>query len=367
MMSSDPEVEIPFAGTQSSFKLSASSLSCPDSFLNFPADNREKLCAAWRACSRLKSLTELWSYFLLFGSRGQRIDEQTEDNVTQLFPELASLGSVLNYFALRVEPEADVCAAIREIEQECRITRGPTASHQQDNPREVRRKIQPLLKSFRELIRTEVDCLHRLGIHEQFRRNWGELRREVEQLLAIDADWSDEITLDFGAAFSNRAASRIRGVWKQAAEDSLAQLQSYPEVAFKEAAQTSELATAVDRPEPKVSQLSPHGCDDPDSVTLDNLPIADYKPPAKRAFPPLGKADLIPNGQVFKLLRHMWERDTSDYDSLAEPVFDSDPSPSMIRSLLNKANRTLRKIGEVWTLHSDSIARVVTKRICRNS
>lgn len=94
--------------------------------------------------------------------------------------------------------------------------------------------------------------------------------------------------------------------------------------------------------------------------------VADTEPQAEQRFPPCDKVELIPRGNVYKMMRYMWDRKVASYDELEGPVFDYDPPPQSIRTLLSKTNVVLLKIGERWTLHADSVSRVVTKRNRKN-
>jgi len=85
-----------------------------------------------------------------------------------------------------------------------------------------------------------------------------------------------------------------------------------------------------------------------------------------RTFPPTDKVPIIPRGRVYKLLEFMWNRNTASHADVIAHVFESEPEPQSLRSLLNKANNTLRKIGESWTLHTDGIAHVITKKNRKN-
>jgi hypothetical protein len=69
----------------------------------------------------------------------------------------------------------------------------------------------------------------------------------------------------------------------------------------------------------------------------------------------------IPKGNVYKLLAFMWGRDSAGYDALEGPVFDDPVQPQTIRSLANKLNKVLKKVGVPWRLSADSTLRQLTK------
>jgi hypothetical protein len=74
-----------------------------------------------------------------------------------------------------------------------------------------------------------------------------------------------------------------------------------------------------------------------------------------------GQRHDIPKGNGYKLLAFMWARDSVAYDDLIGPVFDDPVEPQTIRSLANKANNAMRKVGIPWKFSTDSTTRHITK------
>jgi hypothetical protein len=74
-----------------------------------------------------------------------------------------------------------------------------------------------------------------------------------------------------------------------------------------------------------------------------------------------GSRHNIPKGNVYKLVAFMWEQDSASYDALGGPVFEDPVQPQTIRSLANKVNVALKKVGVPWRLSTDSTLRQLTK------
>jgi hypothetical protein len=73
------------------------------------------------------------------------------------------------------------------------------------------------------------------------------------------------------------------------------------------------------------------------------------------------KRHKVPKGTVYRLLAHMWGRDSASYDSLVkDEVFDSAVAPQTVRSYANKANNALPR-GFPWRLSADSVNRQLTR------
>src|SRR5262249_37548642 len=68
----------------------------------------------------------------------------------------------------------------------------------------------------------------------------------------------------------------------------------------------------------------------------------------------------IPQGNIYRLLAYMWDRDSASYDELYSKVFDSAVKPQTIRSYANKANSAL-PLGFPWRFSTDSESRQLTK------
>jgi hypothetical protein len=75
------------------------------------------------------------------------------------------------------------------------------------------------------------------------------------------------------------------------------------------------------------------------------------------------KRSKVPRGIVYRLLEHMWDRDSAHYDDLiAAEVFDTAVMPGTVRSYANKVNNAL-PTGFPWRLSADSGSRQLTKDI----
>jgi hypothetical protein len=69
----------------------------------------------------------------------------------------------------------------------------------------------------------------------------------------------------------------------------------------------------------------------------------------------------IPKGVVYRLIDHMWDRDTALYDNLEGPVFEDAIQPDSLRARVSETNKVLKKIGVPWRLKTDSTSRTLTK------
>ena len=73
------------------------------------------------------------------------------------------------------------------------------------------------------------------------------------------------------------------------------------------------------------------------------------------------KRHSVPKGVVYRLLDHMWDRDSASYKDLEDAgVFESAVVPQTVRSYANKAKNALPS-GFPWHLKTDSAARQLTK------
>jgi hypothetical protein len=75
-----------------------------------------------------------------------------------------------------------------------------------------------------------------------------------------------------------------------------------------------------------------------------------------------GTRHAIAKGNVYKLVAHMWDRESAPYGDLVGPVFESAVLPQTVRSYANKANNYLAPIGVPWRLSTDSVTGHVTKK-----
>jgi hypothetical protein len=76
----------------------------------------------------------------------------------------------------------------------------------------------------------------------------------------------------------------------------------------------------------------------------------------------------IPQGVIYRLLEHMWDRESATYDELFQGIFDAAMDPKSVRSRVHDANRRLARAGVPWSLHTEttwptgSAVRCVVKR-----
>ncbi len=75
-----------------------------------------------------------------------------------------------------------------------------------------------------------------------------------------------------------------------------------------------------------------------------------------------GKKHDIPKGNVYKLIDFMWQRESAAYDVLVGPVFDDSVEPQTIRSLANKVNNALARVGVPWRLSTNSTSQQLVKK-----
>ncbi|VTT99519.1 unnamed protein product [Gemmataceae bacterium] len=228
-------IEVPLGGGQVRFPVPVRPPTYPPTFRDLAtAVERTRAKDAWNAALRLKALVELWVRFLTCGTLRWRLAEETEAVVTGEFPELDTLGTVLNALATQADAPAGRGDELAGVERLCGIVRGPTQRHLHDRLQNVGPAALYLLRAFQKLMLTEAGCLHRLDVNsDHFRRPWEVLRSEVELLTRIDGDWSgDEVVLGFGGALRSPDLLRVSGTWRTALTELTELLQRYPATAL---------------------------------------------------------------------------------------------------------------------------------------
>src|SRR3954454_15702417 len=121
-MSDDKRLAVFTAGVQTGFSVPSQPKSPPKAIRDItPKTERRRAEYAWKAACRLRLLIELWCRFLKLGLDRARLDDVTEDAIAGRFPELQSLGGVLNMLAQGVEWEEDVAQALPAFDQAHRI------------------------------------------------------------------------------------------------------------------------------------------------------------------------------------------------------------------------------------------------------
>ncbi len=73
----------------------------------------------------------------------------------------------------------------------------------------------------------------------------------------------------------------------------------------------------------------------------------------------------VPEGNVYRMIAYMWDRDSASYDDLIGPVFDDPVDPQTIRSCANKVKNALLPTGVPWRLKTDSVNRFITKNAAK--
>ena len=63
---------------------------------------RERATVAWRAVVRLRHVLQLWEFFKMLGSLGERLNRNTETKVGKLYPSLKDMGCVRSSFFAKV-------------------------------------------------------------------------------------------------------------------------------------------------------------------------------------------------------------------------------------------------------------------------
>jgi hypothetical protein len=76
-----------------------------------------------------------------------------------------------------------------------------------------------------------------------------------------------------------------------------------------------------------------------------------------------GKRHDIPKGVVYRLIAHMWDRDSALYDNLDGPVFEGAVEPGTVRARVSDANGVLKKTHVPWRLKADATSRILTKHV----
>jgi hypothetical protein len=110
---------------------------------------------------------------------------------------------------------------------------------------------------------------------------------------------------------------------------------------------TSAEPSEQQEPPPPPDESHPDGLDDDGLLWWENEP---HK---------------VPAGNVYRLLKYMWGRDSASYDSLVtDKVFRTEQQPQSINSWAYKANQALPP-GVPWRLSSNSVDLVLTK-VARN-
>jgi len=69
----------------------------------------------------------------------------------------------------------------------------------------------------------------------------------------------------------------------------------------------------------------------------------------------------VPEGNVYRMIEFMWDRDFASYDVLIGPVFENPIEPQTIRSCANRVKVALLPTGVPWCLKTDSMNRFITK------
>ena len=235
-------ITIPLNGVQVRVPVSPRPSTIPAVFKTLPtAVERARAKNLWNAALALQTLIDIWGRFLICGMLRWRLAEDTERIVVERFSELEPLGRVLNLFAASADLPGETADIVAEIDRTCNIARGRTGSRRNDDPSQTKRAVQPLLATFQQLILTEAECLHRLEVNNDlYRRPWEAIRSEVEQMTAIDGDWSGEtVTLDFGGALRRPQFRRVASGWKKSLAELIALLERYPSVALARPAATA--------------------------------------------------------------------------------------------------------------------------------
>lgn len=244
------------AGAQANFDLSPSLPGPPNVLRELPTKVEQRRAKdLWKAAHRLKVLVELWARFTMMGLLRLRLEDSTEAAIVSWFPELSHFGVVLDALATPAVLEPEEVARLAEFDQEHQIRRGPTARHQTDDRRQICRTVQPLLESFRNMMLTEADCLHRLEANQGFfRRSWGDIKSDIERLTGLSVDWTENIPiLDFGELLSRKSFREVRARLSRELNEMLAQLEQYPQTIL---CTTSGGNTPSTGPRPRRRQLT---------------------------------------------------------------------------------------------------------------
>jgi hypothetical protein len=232
-MTGDEQLAIFTAGVQTRFEVPAHPTPVPEVIQEIMSrTERRRAQDAWNAACRLRLLIELWCNFLVLGVLRARLDDATEDAIARCFPELHSLGGVLNMLAQGMEWGEDVAQALPAFDQAHQMKRAPADRHQNDTSRDFgTRTIQGLIAEFRRLMATNAECLHLLEVRKEvFQRPWKVLQADLAKLTCIDADFTgDRPHLDFVKALKSTDFQEVRGRLMRELQELVEQFKTYPE------------------------------------------------------------------------------------------------------------------------------------------
>ena len=74
-----------------------------------------------------------------------------------------------------------------------------------------------------------------------------------------------------------------------------------------------------------------------------------------------GERHDVPEGVVYRLIVHFWDRDWATYAALCENVFLGEVEDQTFRSKLSEASKVLKRIGVPWRLKANARERIATK------
>jgi hypothetical protein len=216
----------------------------PASFAQLPNRVlRSRARDAWRAAHRLRTLTELWTRVLTMGMMRCRLDAETERQVGEQFPDLSSIGSILEGLARTIEWPEELREPLQRFDQEHGLRRCPAPGHTVDaEPRPFRlMAFEELRRRFLELVQTEAQCLQRLEVNvEQFRRPWGEIRQDAQALFALDQDWAaTPSVIHFGPALRSPTFQRARATFLRGSKELVDLLATHPGAALERPAEVT--------------------------------------------------------------------------------------------------------------------------------
>jgi len=165
---------------------------------------RERARDAWRAACRLQSLVYLWMRFLTLGMLHSRLDADVERKISERFPDLSGMGSLLEGLARTIAWPAGVLDLLKEWDSSGELRREPNSLHTTDGKSSLFKlqDFENFRNCFRRLVKTDALCLCLLQVNvPQFRKSKAEIEQEIDHLFALDQDWATEPpVIHFGPA-----------------------------------------------------------------------------------------------------------------------------------------------------------------------
>jgi len=239
-----------------------------------PKSESKRATNAWKAAVRLDAVLTLWHAFLNLAMTGARLNDQAEEQFSQLarsqrvrrqrsrlndqaeeqfsqFPDLQDVGAVLNALAEQVRWAPDLAQLLPEFDASLKIVRKPTDRHRDEDIRPfLGRRLQVLIAGFRKLIQTDAECLHLLNVNVPlFRRPLAEITSDIAKITCGDLDFTgDGVPIDAAKTLRSPSFQEALGRVRGAVRELLQQLETYPDAVLARQESTSSPKRSRSKP-----------------------------------------------------------------------------------------------------------------------